>query len=119
MLELVGTPYSDKGLGPDSFSCWGIVRFILMNECGMELPEKAIHPHRWPQYVKIHRWPTVRLQKYDIPLFSEIIPGLVNHMGIMQDASNFIHAGHMYGSVVCEPLARYQHKLIAIGRPKL
>ena len=120
MLELVGIRYAEKGLTPaEGFSCWGVVRFALMKYGGVDLPERAIHPHRWPEFVTIHRPPLPKLQRLDIPMFSEIIPTIVNHMGIMCDESNFIHAGHLYGGVVCEPILRYYDKIVAIGRPKL
>jgi len=120
MLELVGIPYADKGLTPEEgLSCWGVVRFALMKYCNMELPERAIHPHRWHEYVTIYRPPLPKLQRYDIPMFAEILPGLVNHMGVMCDETNFIHAGHLYHGVVCEPIIRHYDKIVAIGRPKL
>ena len=120
MLELVGITYNQKGLRPEEgFSCWSLVRWILNAECGLELPERAPHAHRWGEFVKIIRPPLPQLQKFDIPMFAEILPGLVNHMGVMADSVNFIHAGHLYGGVVCEPISRHYDKIVAIGRPKL
>ena len=34
----IGLPYGNKGRGPDCFDCWGLVRWIAMQELGEEWP---------------------------------------------------------------------------------
>jgi cell wall-associated NlpC family hydrolase len=37
--KYVGKPYAVNGSGPDSFDCWGLVRYVLASEFGVLLPE--------------------------------------------------------------------------------
>lgn len=39
---LIGKPHSDGGQGPDSFSCWGLVRWSFRVRHGIELPAIAV-----------------------------------------------------------------------------
>lgn len=34
----VGIPYIDRGRGPDAYDCWGLVRLIMAERFGVELP---------------------------------------------------------------------------------
>lgn len=36
--DWVGTPYADRGRGPDAFDCWGQVRAVLANRAGIQVP---------------------------------------------------------------------------------
>ena len=120
MFELVGIPYSQRGITPEEgLSCWGVIRYVLVKECGLELPEHAPLYYRWSDYVTIYKPPLPKLRKHDVVMFSEILEGLINHLGVMADDSNFVHSGHLYGGVVCEPISRHYDKIVAIGRPKL
>ena len=118
MTELVGIPYTDGGLTPDQgFDCYGLVRWVLMAGLGRELPEKPPPAIRWPDYVEIFRPRPPALQQFDVLMFAEILPGLVNHIGVMVSAADFLHAGSKFGGVVCEPINRYLDKVVAVGRP--
>jgi cell wall-associated NlpC family hydrolase len=120
MLDLVGTPYEERGLGPASFDCWGLVRYVLNNQYGMSLAEWPPSFMAWPDYVKIYKPPPTKFEPYDVVMFSEILPGIVNHVGIVcSNGADFIHCSSCFGGVVCEPLIKYAHKIIAVGRPKL
>ena len=117
-MELVGIPYKDGGLTPEEgFDCYGLVRWVLNHGLSMVLPEKPPSPGTWGHYVRIIRPPLPSLIKYDVLMFSDIIPGLANHIGIYYSATNFLHAGSKYGGVVCEAIERHRGKLIGIGRP--
>lgn len=37
--KYVGLKFGDKGRGPDVFDCWGLVRWIYMNEFDVVLPD--------------------------------------------------------------------------------
>jgi cell wall-associated NlpC family hydrolase len=40
--KYIGLPYADKGRGPSSFDCWGLVRYVLQQEFGItSLPDYA------------------------------------------------------------------------------
>ena len=36
--ELIGRPYRTGGQGPDAFDCWGLVRWVIAQRFGRELP---------------------------------------------------------------------------------
>jgi hypothetical protein len=36
--EHIGKPYRKGGEGPDSFDCWGFVRFVFRTQYGIEMP---------------------------------------------------------------------------------
>ena len=44
--QYVGIPYIDYGRDQIGADCWGLVRLILTEQCGLELPENAIDPNR-------------------------------------------------------------------------
>lgn len=116
--ELVGAPYKDGGLTPtEGFDCYGLVRWVLNTELRMLLPEKPPGPGAWGHYVKVYRQPIPPLVKYDVIAFSDIIPGLANHVGVVISARDFLHCGSKYGGVVCDEIARWRDKIIGVGRP--
>lgn len=119
-MDLVGVAYKDGGLAPEEgFDCYGVVRFFLNAELGLDLPEKPPQTFAWPRYVKIYKHPFPPLRKYDVVMFDEIIPGLVNHIGVMATQFDVLHAGSKFGGVVCESVGRYKHMISAVGRPIL
>lgn len=58
------------------------------------------------------------LQPADILGFSKNPLGLIEHVGIVTDAGNFMHADEKCGQVVCEALSRCRHLVKAVGRIK-
>lgn len=42
----VGIPFADYGRDQTGADCWGLVRLIWQEQCGLELPENAIDPNR-------------------------------------------------------------------------
>ena len=117
-MEYVGIPYKENGTDPsEGLDCYGCVRMVLNSELGLNLPEKPPSPASWPRYVKIFRVPPWDLRPYDVLMFADIIPGLTNHIGIVVSASDFLHAGSQFGGVVLEPIRRYEHRIMAVGRP--
>lgn len=41
-FDLIGRPYDLGAGGPDSFDCWGLVRWVFKNVHGIELPMVAV-----------------------------------------------------------------------------
>lgn len=37
----IGFPFADLGRGPEAFDCWGLYRWVLWQEWGVELPSYA------------------------------------------------------------------------------
>ena len=118
MIDLVGIPYTDGGRTPEEgFDCYGVVRYALMQGLGLDLPEQPPPASQWAKYVKIYRQPPAEFLTYDVLMFAEILPGIINHIGIMISPTDFIHAGSKFGGVVCEPINRYHQKVTELGRP--
>lgn len=36
--QYIGKAFAEKGRGPDEFDCWGLVRQVYLDHCGIELP---------------------------------------------------------------------------------
>ena len=36
--EYIGKPWVSGGQGPESFDCWGLVRYVMRQRCGVALP---------------------------------------------------------------------------------
>lgn len=120
MIDLVGIPYKDGGLTPEEgFDCYGLVRWVLNIELGLLLPETPPSPVVWGRYVKIFRQqPLPAFKKYDVTAFAEVIPALANHVGVLVSPRDFLHAGAIYGGVVCENIGRWRSRVVGIGRPR-
>ena len=37
--KYIGKPWVKDGQGPDAFNCWGFVRFVFKEQCGVYIPE--------------------------------------------------------------------------------
>lgn len=35
--KYIGLPFAEGGRGPQAFDCWGLVRHVLKQECGLEI----------------------------------------------------------------------------------
>jgi len=117
-MDYVGIPYKENSVNPDEgLDCYGIVRYVLNTERGLALPEKPPIAARWHRYVKLFKPPLPYPIKHDILMFAEIIPGIVNHIGIMISATDFVHSGSKFGGVVCEPINKYRYLITGLGRP--
>ncbi len=113
LIELVGKGYSAEGRTPDEgFCCSGLVHWI-QTQRGIKLSDSALG---WGKTGTIHR-PGEDVQRYDMLCFvTDNDEGLVDHLGVAVDGLNFIHAGRIYGGVVCQPLAKYRFGLEAVVR---
>ena len=112
--HLVGIPYIEGGDGPGGFDCLGLVRYAIKEIYGLALPESAIG---WRRCLDIIPWPT-EIEQYDILCFSRNVFDAVTHVGVAISQEDFLHANRLAGQVVLERLARYRHKIKAVGRRK-
>ena len=108
--DLIGKPYLDGGLGPDSFDCFGLVRWVWHKALGICLPEKHLG---WRRFGDVLPWPC-EIRLYDILMFESL--NIVDHVGVMVSETEFLHTGRIYGGVVCEPVWRAKDKIRAVGR---
>jgi len=93
----IGRPFEDRGRGPRAFDCWGLVRAVLEEQRGVELP-------RWDDYettsdqarlaavvVKARpRFVRVELPEVcDLVLFRML--GSPSHVGVCVGGTWFLH----------------------------
>lgn len=111
---LIGRPYASGGMGPEEFDCYGLVRHVWKEALGVNLPEKCIG---WRRYGDVLDWP-VEIDPYDILMFMELEENIVNHIGVAISKTDFLHAGRIFGGVVCTSVWMAKDKIKAIGRVK-
>lgn len=98
---------------PEGFECWGLVRWVLNNDLGLDLPEDPPHQAYWVRWGHTIDGP---FQRHDIVMFSTVIPGLVDHVGVMSSSTELLHVSRQHSSVVQEPIARYRSRIVAVWR---
>lgn len=109
-------PYKDQGIDESGVDCYGLVRLVVRDELHTYLPETPPPATTWRRYCKIIKPPPKDILPFDIVMFSEILPELTNHIGIMVTPHDVLHAGKSFGGVVCQPLAKYKIFMIGVGR---
>lgn len=110
--DVVGKPWSPGGCGPDSFSCWGLVRYAFQVKFGIELPmitsgEDATHVDQaaLKAAAASSGW---RPTSHYLPAADDVVVMLSNtrtHVGIVERANfrtGVLHCSHERG-VVFEP----------------
>ena len=111
--RLVGIPYKKGGMSESGFGCYGLVRYVAREEIGINLPEKPIG---WRRHGKLLGKDT-EIESLDVIFFCMANDyGLTDHIGIAVSGTEFIHASGPAGSVVQEPIRRYAHRVINVGR---
>ena len=100
--ELIGKPYKNNGRGPNSFDCYGLIKFIYKKFLSIELPEYNGYEENWYNHSDILReqlnkfadlWEPVNiLKKWDILTFSHgVDSGITNHCGLYLGEDKMIH----------------------------
>lgn len=73
--------------GPDSFDCWGFVRFVLLHEYGHNVPPVNVNPDNLRDVLRAFR-ADLAFQVFDevkIPQDGDVV--------LMRQAKNPVHAG--------------------------
>ena len=83
-LAQIGTPYRYGGSGPDGFDCSGLV-YYTHSKAGIRVPRVTT-----AQKESARRVSRSRLQPGDLVFFKT--GAATNHVGIMIDATHFVHA---------------------------
>lgn len=106
--QYVGRPFAEKGLGPDSFNCWGLLRWVYLHH----------HPqrHALPTYEHLYestndrdtlaeiisgekqqKWREVTdPQDFDAVLIR--MRGVPMHVGIVTKKGHMLHCCHGIGT---------------------
>lgn len=99
----VGLPYQDGARGPDAFDCWGLVRWVLAREFGVELPEYNYGMDR------ASRWDAIVEAESGFRQVEGPEPGAVvlmqngnrrPHVGLCIDREHMLHAARGIGSCI-------------------
>ena len=111
--HLVGVLYRKGGANLDGFDCYGLVRFVAREAVGTELPEKPIG---WRRYgALLGKYASIK--PFDILFFCMANDeGITDHVGIAVSEIEFLHASGPAQAVVQEPIRRYAHRIIDVGR---
>lgn len=108
--KYVGKPFSDHGVGPTDFHCWGLVRHVLKIECGIDVPEYGdisardliAMAHQVSAAERADPWRAVDTPRaFDVALMRGTRGGgAVIHVGIMVDGRNVLHIQRATDSVI-------------------
>lgn len=106
----IGKPFSDEGLGPDSYHCWGLVRAVLWNERRIDVPEYGdisarqliAMAHQVDAVEAADPWHLVAVpQAFDVALMRSPRGGrAIVHVGVMVDARHVLHIQKATHSVI-------------------
>ena len=99
---LIGKPYKHNGRGPNSFDCYGLVKYIYETMLGIYLPEYTDYTQDWykernvltEQFNKFSDlWhPVDNLAQWDILTFSlGTDKKVTNHCGVYLNGEKMIH----------------------------
>ena len=111
--DVIGRPWSPGGEGPETFSCWGLVRYAFRLKHGIELPQvtlgeppRAVHWRGLREAARTTGWRpvlTYRPEQDDVLLMWS---HSLTHVGLVERANGglgVLHCHHARG-VVFDPL---------------
>lgn len=85
--KYIGFPWVAGGQGPDSFDCWGFVRFVLLHEYGYNVPPVNINPDNLRDVITAFR------SNLAFTAFDEAPYPQEGDVVLMRQAKNPVHAG--------------------------
>lgn len=99
--KYIGTPFEEKGRGPDTFDCWGLVRWVYLHDHPrkIELPsytECYEHTNEREKLARVivderqKKWQKVEQpQEFDAILLR--MRGVPMHVGVVTKKNHMIH----------------------------
>lgn len=85
--KYIGLPWVAGGQGPDSFDCWGFVRWVLAHEYGHDVPPVNINPNNLRDVL------TAFKQDFAFQSFNEVKSPKDGDVVLMRQAKNPVHCG--------------------------
>ena len=85
--KYIGLPWVAGGQGPDSFDCWGFVRFILKHEYGITVPRVNVNPDNLRDVL------TAFKQNLAFQSFINVSTQKSGDVVLMRQAKNPVHCG--------------------------
>jgi cell wall-associated NlpC family hydrolase len=108
--EYVGIPFADLGrTRADGLDCWGLVRLVLRERTGVELPSltceyASTRDERVLSAVVLRQRPLVNAESVDEPAIGDIVllrlRGLLSHVGVYVGGGCMLHTRRRTGAVV-------------------
>ena len=110
--KYLNIPYLADGRGWDGADCWGLVRLVLKEEKGLDLPSYGeisseellqIHKKIKEQVELAEVWeniPRESIQPFDICAMTAVGKRIVCHVGIMVDNKHLLHVEKVADSVI-------------------
>ena len=121
LARYIGLPYADKGRGPDSFDCWGLVRLFYAEQFGIVLPshlgdyESAKHQHEVSALIEREKQ-AGKWFEVPAPMFGDLvsmrIAGQPWHVGIALGDGRMLHTMKRHESVIESHTSRLWAKRI-------
>lgn len=110
---LIGKKFEYGGRGPDSFDCYGLIRHIVKENDGVEIPD-YVSPSEGGKIAaifstEVHRWQEVPRAPGTVVLIR--VPGSM-HVGYMVSHDKMIHTWEGSGGVVIEKLHDWERRII-------
>ena len=85
--KYIGKPWIAGKQGPDSFDCWGFVRYVLLHEYGYNVPPVNINPDNLRDVLHAFR------SDLAFQAFIEVKEPCDGDVVLMRQAKNPVHAG--------------------------
>lgn len=101
--KYIGLPFEDCANGPDSFDCWGLVRFVMENEFGILLPDLSYDTSdkNRNRFVDQYRPFFTQLDKPQHGALVLYTPDRRRtHIGVCIDGTDMLHTMKYQGSVL-------------------
>lgn len=85
--KYIGRPWVAGAQGPDSFDCWGFVRYVLKHEYGYDVPQVNVNPECLRDVLYAFRTDLAFTAFEEVPLPCD------GDVVLMRQAKNPVHAG--------------------------
>jgi cell wall-associated NlpC family hydrolase len=108
--KYIGVPFVDGGNGPDGFDCWGLSRYVLAQEFGVQLPaynyalEDTPVEERLADRLRVVTENEAQYRALPGPVEGALVlfhtRGRRPHIGVCTDQRNLLHMTKELGAVV-------------------
>lgn len=85
--KYIGRPWVAGAQGPNSFDCWGLVRYVLKHEYGHDVPQVNVNPECLRDVLQAFR------RNLAFTAFVEVPYPRDGDVVLMRQAKNPVHAG--------------------------
>jgi cell wall-associated NlpC family hydrolase len=102
--KYIGAPFSPQGDGPDSFDCWGLIRFVFKEQFGIVLSRSGYDYDDEDQCQSLVTHHAHEFVKVDGPVEGALVlwhfKGTRPHVGVCVNGREMLHMTKDNGAVV-------------------